>query len=153
MPVACEAVMSRVTICGLLSFLLISACSRSSPVSVSFSIAESKSYEASIYRQNCAVCHGAEADGKEIGGRMIPSLRYGDAAQKSQQEIYDQIKFGKLPMPAFGNQLTEDEICRWPGRLQIRPRIVSAPVAVFCTAASHCTLPSGRDAVLQIRSR
>jgi mono/diheme cytochrome c family protein len=37
-------------------------------------------------------------------------LRYGAAAQKSEDEIYLQIKEGKLPMPAFKNQLTEEEI-------------------------------------------
>lgn len=75
-----------------------------------FVIHESKSYEASLFRQNCAICHGQEANGKEMDGRIIPSLRYGAAAQKSEEEIYLQIKEGKLPMPSFKNQLTEDEI-------------------------------------------
>jgi mono/diheme cytochrome c family protein len=73
-------------------------------------IAESKSYEASLYRQNCAICHGTEAYGKEIDGKFVPSLRFGGIEKKSEQEIYDQIAHGKLPMPAFKNQLTEDEI-------------------------------------------
>lgn len=73
-------------------------------------IAESKSYEASLYRQNCAICHGAEAYGKEMDGKFVPSLRFGDIENKSEQEIYEQIAHGKLPMPAFKNQLTEDEI-------------------------------------------
>ncbi len=76
----------------------------------SFVIADSKSYEASMFRQNCAICHGNEANGKEMDGRLIPSLRYGDAATKTEQEIYTQIHDGKLPMPAFKNQLTEEEI-------------------------------------------
>ncbi len=75
-----------------------------------FIIAESRSYETSIFRQNCAICHGQEANGKEMDGRLIPSLRYGAAATKSEEEIYSQIKEGKLPMPSFKNQLTEDEI-------------------------------------------
>ncbi|HEX8734807.1 MAG TPA: cytochrome c [Pyrinomonadaceae bacterium] len=73
-------------------------------------IAESKSYEASLYRQNCAICHGAEAYGKEMDGKFVPSLRFGDIEKKSEQEIYEQIAHGKLPMPAFKNQLTEEEI-------------------------------------------
>lgn len=73
-------------------------------------IAESKSYEASLFRQNCAVCHGQEANGKEMDGRLIPSLRYGATAAKTEEEIYLQIKEGELPMPSFKNQLTEDEI-------------------------------------------
>ena len=75
-----------------------------------FNIAESRSYEASLFRQNCAVCHGQEANGKEVNGTLIPSLRYGEAATLSEEQIYTQIKEGKLPMPAFKNQLTEDEI-------------------------------------------
>lgn len=76
----------------------------------SYVIANSKSYEASIFRQNCAICHGAEADGREMSGRIIPSLRYGEAAKKSEAELYDQIANGKLPMPAFKQQLTDEEI-------------------------------------------
>jgi mono/diheme cytochrome c family protein len=86
------------------------ACVKSGSKRAEFSIADSKSYEASLFRQNCAICHGQEANGKEMDGRLIPSLRYGSAAQKSEEEIYLQIKEGKLPMPAFKNQLTEEEI-------------------------------------------
>ena len=78
----------------------------------SFVISTSKSYEAALFRQNCAICHGKEADGKQLGDKFIPSLRYGDAAKKSEQEIYDQIANGRLPMPAFKNQLTDEEIRR-----------------------------------------
>lgn len=73
-------------------------------------IASSKSYEASLFRQNCAICHGVEGNGKEINGKLIPSLRVGDAAKKSEQEIYEQIANGKLPMPSFKNQLSEEDI-------------------------------------------
>lgn len=86
------------------------ACENGKTGQYSFVIADSKSYEASLFRQNCAICHGTEANGKEMDGRLIPSLRYGDAATKTEQEIYTQIRDGKLPMPAFKNQLTEEEI-------------------------------------------
>jgi cytochrome c553 len=86
------------------------ACSQAAAPSRSFSIAESKSYEAALFRQNCAICHGKEGNGREMDGRVIPSLRYGGAAAKTEEEIYDQIANGKLPMPAFKNQLTEEEI-------------------------------------------
>jgi len=92
--------------------LAILACSSGKAKRKEFVIADSKSYEASLFRQNCAICHGQEANGKEIDGRLIPSLRYGEAAKKSEEEIYHQIKEGKLPMPSFKNQLTEDEIKR-----------------------------------------
>ena len=63
-----------------------------------------------LYLTQCAICHGQEANGKEMEDKIIPSLRYGEAATKTEEEIYQQIKFGKLPMPAFKDQLTEDEI-------------------------------------------
>jgi len=88
------------------------ACSSGKAKRSEFVIADSKNYEASLFRQNCAICHGQEANGKEMDGRLIPSLRYGAAAAKSEEEIYWQIKEGKLPMPSFKNQLTEEEIRR-----------------------------------------
>ena len=90
--------------------LSLAACIKSEPKRSEFNIGESKSYEATLFRQNCAICHGQEANGKEVDGRLIPSLRYGAAATKSEEEIYLQIKEGKLPMPAFKNQLSEKEI-------------------------------------------
>jgi cytochrome c len=94
---------------GFVVFVLVS-CSEKT-YRREFVIAESKSYEAALFRQNCAICHGQEANGKEMAdGKLVPSLRYGEAAKMNEAEIYEQIKHGKLPMPAFKNQLTEDEI-------------------------------------------
>jgi len=86
------------------------ACTKKRAVREAILIADSKSYEASLYRQNCAICHGDEAFGKTVDGKRVPSLRVGDIEKKTREEIYDQIKHGKLPMPAFENQLTESEI-------------------------------------------
>jgi cytochrome c553 len=95
----------------LFTFYFFTACAEGPKIKRQFVIADSKSYEASIFRQNCAICHGQEANGKEMmDGKQIPSLRYGDAATKSETEIYEQIKNGKLPMPAFKNQLSEEDI-------------------------------------------
>ena len=102
----------KFTVVILFSAFIISACLKSESKRNEFVIADSKSYEASLFRQNCAICHGQEANGKEMNGVLIPSLRYGDAAKKTEEEIYQQIKEGKLPMPAFKNQLTEEEIRR-----------------------------------------
>lgn len=100
----------KITAIYFFAAFAIFACSSGKAKRNELSIAESKSYEASLFRQNCAICHGQEANGKEMDGRLIPSLRYGVAAQKSEEEIYLQIKEGKLPMPSFKNQLTEEEI-------------------------------------------
>ena len=101
---------AKLLIISAFASLAIAACGSSEPER--FSIAANPGYESSLFRQNCAICHGQEADGKQIDDKIIPSLRYGDAAKKSEQEIYDQIANGKLPMPAFKNQLTDDEIKR-----------------------------------------
>ena len=99
-------------VAALFSSFAFFACSSGNAARRDFKIAESKSYEASLFRQNCAICHGSEGNGgkQTADGTTIPSLRYGAAAQKSEEEIYNQIKEGKLPMPAFKNQLTEKEI-------------------------------------------
>ena len=75
-------------------------------------IAENKSYEASLFRQNCAICHGREAEGREMDGKTIPSLRRGDVEQKSESEIYNQIYNGGNGMLPFKGQLSENEIQR-----------------------------------------
>ncbi len=100
----------KFTVVFIFAVFAILACESGSATRREFKIGESRSYEASIFRQNCAVCHGQEANGKEIDGKLSPSLRYGEAATLSEEQIYNQIKEGKLPMPAFKNQLSEKEI-------------------------------------------
>lgn len=85
------------------------ACSSDKP-EVGVVITNNKSYEASLFRQNCAICHGAEADGKQLEERLVPSLRRGDVETKSEQEIYNQIANGGNGMLPFRNQLTESEL-------------------------------------------
>lgn len=92
--------------------VFIIACAKGKVGRREFVIADSKSYEASLYRQNCAICHGNEANGREIDGKLVPSLRYGEIEKRTEEEIYHQIKEGKLPMPGFKNQLTDVEIRR-----------------------------------------
>ncbi|MGH9946588.1 MAG: c-type cytochrome [Pyrinomonadaceae bacterium] len=76
-----------------------------------FVIAESKSYEASLFRQNCAICHGVEADGKTLDdGTRVPSLREGDFKFKTEAEIYNQIANGGNGMVAHRFQLSEREM-------------------------------------------
>jgi len=91
--------------------MLLVACTNK-PRNRMYKITQSDEYEATIFRQNCAICHGPEALGKTIDGKPVPSLRIGEPAKKSEEEIYRQIADGKLPMPSFRNQLTEDEIRR-----------------------------------------
>ena len=102
---------TKIAIVFLFVAFFVAACVQTQSKRKEFVIAESKSYEASLFRQNCAVCHGNEANGKETAdGKLIPSLRYGDAVKKSKQEIYNQISNGGNGMPPFKYQFSEKEI-------------------------------------------
>jgi cytochrome c553 len=107
-PMIIKAVLTAVVLAGVLG----ASCAVENREHNGIVIADSDSYEASMFRQNCAVCHGKEAYGKMVNGKLVPSLRSGDAAKRTRQEIYNQIANGKLPMPAFKGQLTESEINR-----------------------------------------
>ncbi len=74
-------------------------------------ISDSKGYEASLFRQNCAICHGPEGEGKTLDdGRRIPNLREGEFKYKTDAEIYRHIADGGNGMTPFRGQLTEREI-------------------------------------------
>lgn len=74
-------------------------------------IADSKAYEASLFRQNCAICHAPEGDGKTLDdGTIVPSLREGEFKFKTENEIYKQISAGGNGMTPFRDQLTEREL-------------------------------------------
>jgi cytochrome c553 len=76
-----------------------------------YGITESKSYEASLFRQNCAICHGPEGQGKTLSdGRLIPNLREGEFKYKTDYAIYRHISEGGNGMVPFRGQLTEREI-------------------------------------------
>src|SRR3982751_2301826 len=96
------------------AFIFFAACSASGPKR--FVIADSKTYEASLFRQNCAICHGPEADGRVLDdGRKVPSLREGEFKMKTEAEIYNQIANGGNGMTPFRNQLTERELTLMTG--------------------------------------
>ena len=103
--------MSRYKLLVILVFVIfwITACISSKPAR--YSITNSKSYEASLFRQNCAICHGPEGEGKTlIDGRQVPNLREGEFKYKTAAEIYRHISDGGNGMVPFRNQLTEREI-------------------------------------------
>lgn len=74
-------------------------------------IGESKAFEASLYRQNCAICHGPEGDGKTLDdGTVVPSLREGNFKAVNDGQIYNQIANGGNGMVGFRRQLSEREL-------------------------------------------
>jgi mono/diheme cytochrome c family protein len=78
-----------------------------------YAITNSKAYEASLFRQNCAICHGPEGEGKTLeDGRVIPNIRDGEHKYKTDAEIYNHIANGGNGMVPFRDILTEGEIRR-----------------------------------------
>ncbi len=87
----------------------LASCFTSGPET--YSIAESREYQASLFRQNCAICHGPEGEGRTIDdGTVVPSLRKGEFKKNTEQDIYTQIAEGGNGMLPFNRQLTEREI-------------------------------------------
>ncbi len=85
------------------------ACFTSGPQT--YSITESREYEASLFRQNCAICHGPEGEGRTLDdGTVVPSLRTGEFKKINEQDIYLQIAEGGNGMLPFNLQLTEREM-------------------------------------------
>lgn len=95
-------------VCLFASFFAFS-CAREKK-SGRLSVQESIRVEASFFRSNCVLCHGKEAEGGDLSGRAVPSLREGDAARKSDAELYNQISNGGNGMPPFKYQLSEKQI-------------------------------------------
>lgn len=100
---------SKLSVVFLFALFGIIACS---PVnSKRFSITNSKSYEATLFRQNCAICHGPEGEGKTLGdGRVTPNIRDGEHKYNADTEIYNHIANGGNGMVPFRDILTSREI-------------------------------------------
>jgi mono/diheme cytochrome c family protein len=76
-----------------------------------FVIGASTAYEATLYRQNCAICHGPEGEGRRLeDGTIVPSLRTGEFKAQSEAQIYKQIADGGNGMLPFRRQLSDREI-------------------------------------------
>ncbi|HTH50879.1 MAG TPA: cytochrome c [Pyrinomonadaceae bacterium] len=91
------------------STLFVFACSNGAKQP--YSIQNSKAYEASLFRQNCAICHGPEGEGKTLdSGLQVPNLRHPPYKYKTEGEIYDHIAKGGNGMVPFAGQLSAREI-------------------------------------------
>ena len=95
----------------ILCFVIVGVACVGSSAKKRYVISDSKAYEASLFRQNCAICHGPEGEGKTLDdGKQIPNLRDGDFKYKTDGEIYRHISEGGNGMTPFRGQLTEREI-------------------------------------------
>ena len=74
-------------------------------------IAESKSYEATLFKQHCSICHGPEGNGRTLdNSTKVPSLREGEFKAVTEAAIENQIANGGNGMLPFRNTLTKREI-------------------------------------------
>lgn len=100
---------AKLTVIFVFAVITIAACGSSERAR--FSIAAGTGYETSLFRQNCAICHGPEGDGKTLDdGTVVPSLRAGEFKKKTEADIYNQISEGGNGMTPFRTQLTEREM-------------------------------------------
>ena len=102
--------MSHVKLVFLLTIALtVTACSEAKPGR--YSIVGSKSYEASLFRQNCAICHGPEGEGRTLAdGRVVPNMREGELKFRSEADLYKQIADGGNGMLPFRDMLSKREL-------------------------------------------
>ena len=103
--------MYRLKLLIILTFTLIALSACFDPKPKRYVIADSKSYEASLFRQNCAICHGPEGLGKTLDdGTIVPNMRQGELKFHNEAEIYKQIADGGNGMTPFRDQLTTREL-------------------------------------------
>ena len=67
---------------------------------------------ATLYKQKCAACHGADGKGDTPAGKStkVRSLADQEVAKQSDDELAGVIEKGKNKMPAYGKSLKPDEI-------------------------------------------
>lgn len=103
--------MYRVKISIILAGFAIAATACFNSGTGDFVITGNKAYEASLFRQHCAICHGPEGHGKTlVDGTVVPSLREGEFKAKTEAEIRNQIADGGNGMVPFRGLLTAREL-------------------------------------------
>lgn len=63
------------------------------------------------FRTKCAMCHGQDGGGSEVGKSMnVPDLRLPAVQKLPDAELAEVISNGKGGMPSFKNSLSPDEV-------------------------------------------
>lgn len=66
---------------------------------------------ASTFRAKCAVCHGQDGGGSQVGKTMnVPDLRSPAVQKQSDTELAQIISDGKGGMPSFKGSLSDHQI-------------------------------------------
>jgi mono/diheme cytochrome c family protein len=63
-----------------------------------------------VFERNCAVCHGPQGEGKQVGTMTVPSLRTGTALNDPDDKLFKQISDGGNGMPPAKYTLTDEQI-------------------------------------------
>lgn len=67
---------------------------------------------AAIYKSKCTGCHGADGSGQTAMGKSLKlrDLRSDEVQKQTDLELTKVIAGGKGKMPAYGKQLSEDDV-------------------------------------------
>jgi mono/diheme cytochrome c family protein len=63
-----------------------------------------------LFERNCATCHGARGEGKQLGTMNIPSLLVGPPVSDPDERLFQQVHDGGKGMPPFKYTLTDEQI-------------------------------------------
>jgi mono/diheme cytochrome c family protein len=63
-----------------------------------------------VYERNCAVCHGRQGEGTQLGTMKIPPLRSGAALEDTDEKFFKQISDGGNGMPPFKATFDDSQI-------------------------------------------
>jgi cytochrome c6 len=67
--------------------------------------------DSATFRTKCAMCHGPDGSGSEVGKSMhVPDLRSPEVQKRPDAELAQIISDGKGGMPPFKNSLSEDQV-------------------------------------------
>jgi mono/diheme cytochrome c family protein len=67
---------------------------------------------AALYKSKCQACHGASGKGDTpMGPKLgVKDFHSPEVAKASDQDLFNTTKNGKNKMPAYGKQLSDDQI-------------------------------------------
>ena len=90
----------------------VAACLTLFPISiVRANAAQGSAATMATYRTKCALCHGQDGSGSDLGKSMnVPDLRSETVQKLPDTELAQVISNGKGGMPSFKNSLTADQI-------------------------------------------
>jgi cytochrome c6 len=100
--VMCASLMLLVLFVGLMFFVV--SIARANPV-------PDAAADSATFRTKCAMCHGPDGSGSEVGKSMhVPDLRSPELQKLPDAQLAQIISDGKGGMPPFKSSLSEDQI-------------------------------------------